>query len=209
MKDKKTGNNEKNNNGNDDDEASDVDRSDDDEEKEENENENEVGENDDNKETALALKNLKKIVVKQKGTWKLTSREFLWEPHTSVTSVAFNKTTSLLVVGFDKGVFGLYEMPGCVSIHRLSVSNHSLNTACINTTGEWLALGSTRLGQLLVWEWQVGFLHSRVCGDTFFLFLFFLLSFYRSCDYNPYHLLLLYILCLIFFCTIVLCSDWP
>jgi periodic tryptophan protein 2 len=57
----------------------------------------------------------------------------------------------ILYVGFNKGVFGLYEMPGCVNIHKLSVSHHSLNTACINSTGEWLALGSTRLGQLLVW----------------------------------------------------------
>eukprot|EP00596_Hydrurales_sp_CCMP1899_P003442 CAMPEP_0119050586 /NCGR_PEP_ID=MMETSP1177-20130426/70734_1 /TAXON_ID=2985 /ORGANISM="Ochromonas sp, Strain CCMP1899" /LENGTH=830 /DNA_ID=CAMNT_0007029157 /DNA_START=526 /DNA_END=3015 /DNA_ORIENTATION=+ len=94
------------------------------------------------------------VIVKKKGTWKLVTREFLWEPHTQVTSVAFNKPNSLLVVGFNKGVFGLYEMPGCVNIHKLSVSHHSLNTACINSTGEWLALGSTRLGQLLVWEWQ-------------------------------------------------------
>ena len=78
-----------------------------------------------------------------------------------MTSVDFNKTTNMLVVGFNKGVFGLYEMPGCVNIHRLSVSNHSLNTASINNTGEWLALGSTRLGQLLVWEWQVWNLWSR------------------------------------------------
>ena len=89
-----------------------------------------------------------------KTTWKLTAREFLWEPHTSVTSAAFNKATNLLVVGFNKGVFGLYEMPGCTSIHKLSVSHHSLNAAAINASGEWLALGSTRLGQLLVWEWQ-------------------------------------------------------
>jgi periodic tryptophan protein 2 len=94
------------------------------------------------------------LIKKKKGLWKLVNREFLWEPHTQVTSAAFNKSVSLLVVGFDKGVFGLYEMPGCVNLHRLSVSHHSLNTACINNTGEWLALGSTRLGQLLVWEWQ-------------------------------------------------------
>jgi periodic tryptophan protein 2 len=37
--------------------------------------------------------------VKKKGTWKLVTREFLWEPHTQVTSVAFNKPNSLLVVG--------------------------------------------------------------------------------------------------------------
>lgn len=116
--------------------AFDEDDNDDDEEEEEDEDEDVVD------------------AVVTKTIWKLTSREFLWEPHTSVSSVAFNKTNSLLVVGFDKGVFGLYEMPGCTSIHKLSVSHHSLNTAAINPSGEWLALGSTRLGQLLVWEWQ-------------------------------------------------------
>lgn len=107
-------------------------------------------------EQALARKLSRDSEKRQKGSWTLTAREFLWEPHTQVTSVDFNKSTGMLVVGFNKGVFGLYEMPGCTSVHRLSVSSHSLNTACINSTGEWLALGSTRLGQLLVWEWQVG-----------------------------------------------------
>lgn len=88
------------------------------------------------------------------STWKLSTREFLWEPHVSVSSTAFNKKSKLLVIGFSHGVFGVYEMPGCVNLHKLSVSNFSLNAASINCTGEWLALGSSRLGQLLVWEWQ-------------------------------------------------------
>jgi periodic tryptophan protein 2 len=88
------------------------------------------------------------------GTWKLKEKEFLWEPNTTVTSTAFNKLTGMLVIGFNKGVFGIYEMPGCVNIHKLSVSHYSLNAAAINTSGEWLALGSSRLGQLLIWEWQ-------------------------------------------------------
>lgn len=88
------------------------------------------------------------------GSWVLTKREFLWEPHTQVTSVDFNKNSTLLVVGFDKGVFSLYEMPSCANLHKLSVSNQSINTVCVNSTGEWLALGSSRLGQLVVWEWK-------------------------------------------------------
>ena len=92
--------------------------------------------------------------TKRGGKWILMSREFLWEPHTQVTSVDFNKLSKLLVVGFDKGVFSLYEMPGCINLHKLSVSDQSINSACINTTGEWLALGSSRLGQLVVWEWK-------------------------------------------------------
>ena len=88
------------------------------------------------------------------GNWQLETREFLWDIHTSVSSSAFNKANNLLVVGFQEGVFAIYEMPGCINIHRLTASNNSINTCCINTTGEWLALGSTQLGQLLVWEWK-------------------------------------------------------
>lgn len=95
------------------------------------------------------------IVKSKRGSkWVLKEREFLWDPHTRVASVDFNKTTNLLVVGFTSGVFGLYEMPGCVNVHRLSVSNHSVNSVTINRTGEWLAIGSSDLGQLLVWEWK-------------------------------------------------------
>jgi periodic tryptophan protein 2 len=93
-------------------------------------------------------------ITRRGGAWKLEARHFLWEPHVSITSVAFNKSSNLLVVGFSGGVFGLYEMPDCRNLHKLSVSNFSLNAACINQSGEWLALGSSRLGQLLVWEWQ-------------------------------------------------------
>ncbi len=102
----------------------------------------------------VAQTNDEVVRTRRGGKWVLGAREFLWDPHTLVSSCAFNKKTGLLVVGFDQGVFGLYEMPGCVNLQRLSVSQQSLNTACINKSGEWMALGSARLGQLLVWEWQ-------------------------------------------------------
>jgi periodic tryptophan protein 2 len=86
--------------------------------------------------------------------WTLSKREFLWDPHTEVSSAAFQRSSELLVIGFSNGVYGLYTMPDCSNIHRLSVSTHSLNTVAINSTGEWLALGSSRLGQLIVWEWK-------------------------------------------------------
>jgi periodic tryptophan protein 2 len=109
-----------------------------------------------NKKKLKANEDEDQLIMKTKrgGKWVLSEREFLWEPHTEVNSAAFNKTSKLLVVGFNVGVFGIYEMPGCVNIHKLSVSHQSLNTASINLSGEWIALGSSRLGQLLVWEWQ-------------------------------------------------------
>ena len=35
-----------------------------------------------------------------------------------------------------------------------SISQHKVTTCAINASGEWLAFGSSTLGQLLVWEWQ-------------------------------------------------------
>ena len=35
-----------------------------------------------------------------------------------------------------------------------SISQNKIDTVAVNRTGEWLAFGSSGLGQLLVWEWQ-------------------------------------------------------
>ncbi|KAJ1948790.1 U3 snoRNP protein [Linderina macrospora] len=76
------------------------------------------------------------------------------EAHAQVQSAAFNPATQLMILGFTNGVFGLWEMPDFNQIHTLSVSSQAINTIAVNPTGEWLALGSSKLGQLLVWEWQ-------------------------------------------------------
>ena len=34
------------------------------------------------------------------------------------------------------------------------MSEYQISSISINSTGEWLALASTSLGQLLVWDWQ-------------------------------------------------------
>lgn len=98
--------------------------------------------------------NERKILTKRGGMWKLKEREFLWDAQTEITSSSFNPTHNLLVVGFSTGIFGLYSMPNCQNIHKLSVSHNNINSVDINSTGEWLAIGSKSLGQLLVWEWQ-------------------------------------------------------
>eukprot|EP01036_Dinobryon_divergens_P026386 gene26386-35026_t len=118
-----------------------------DEEEEEEEEEEEKEEDKETAPTAAAGSG-------RRGRWTLTEREFLWDPDTEVSSVSYNSRTDMLVVGFTRGVFGLYEMPGCVNVHRLSVSTHSLDSVCISPTGDWLGVGSSALGQLLVWEWR-------------------------------------------------------
>ena len=46
------------------------------------------------------------------------------------------------------------ELPDFSNIHTLSISQQKITSVSINSTGEWLAFGCSKLGQLLVWEWQ-------------------------------------------------------
>jgi periodic tryptophan protein 2 len=64
------------------------------------------------------------------------------------------KPSNLLVIGFSTGVFGLWEMPDFTNLHTLSISQEKISSIAINPSGEWLAFGAKKLGQLLVWEWQ-------------------------------------------------------
>ncbi|KAI8911003.1 WD40-repeat-containing domain protein [Gorgonomyces haynaldii] len=71
-----------------------------------------------------------------------------------VCSASFHQQTGMLSVGFENGVFGIWELPDFVNIHTLSISQNKIDSVAINKTGEWLCFGSSKLGQLLVWEWQ-------------------------------------------------------
>ncbi|KZC03862.1 Periodic tryptophan protein 2 like protein [Dufourea novaeangliae] len=71
-----------------------------------------------------------------------------------LTAAAYHQGTCILVVGFSNGSFYLYEMPDVNMIHSLSISNQYISSIAINSTGDWIALGCSTAGQLLVWEWQ-------------------------------------------------------
>lgn len=45
-------------------------------------------------------------------------------------------------------------MPSFTNIHTLSISQEKISSVAINPSGEWLAFGAKKFGQLLVWEWQ-------------------------------------------------------
>ena len=63
--------------------------------------------------------------------------------------------TKIMVVGLSDGQFHLYELPEFVQIQSLSLdSSRAISSVCINGIGDWIAVGSESLGQLLVWEWQ-------------------------------------------------------
>ncbi|KAL2846019.1 WD40-repeat-containing domain protein [Aspergillus pseudodeflectus] len=86
--------------------------------------------------------------------WRIVKKEFFQQPHATVKCAAFHAPSNLLVVGFSNGLFGLYDLPEFNTIHLLSVSQSNIDVVAINKSGEWLAFGSSKYGQLLVWEWQ-------------------------------------------------------
>uniref|UniRef100_W8BBA1 Periodic tryptophan protein 2 n=2 Tax=Ceratitis capitata TaxID=7213 RepID=W8BBA1_CERCA len=74
--------------------------------------------------------------------------------HAVATAAHYNSRTKILVVAFSIGAFYLYELPDVNMIHSLSISDYAISVALFNGTGDWVALASRELGQLLVWEWQ-------------------------------------------------------
>ncbi|KAJ1535352.1 hypothetical protein HK096_002733, partial [Nowakowskiella sp. JEL0078] len=88
------------------------------------------------------------------GEWSLEQKHFFNQDHAKVVCADFRDNSNLLVVGFSSGVFGIWELPDFTNIHSLSISQTKVNSVAINSTGEWLAFGCAKLGQLLVWEWQ-------------------------------------------------------
>mmetsp|Transcript_19430 Transcript_19430/g.28794 ORF Transcript_19430/g.28794 Transcript_19430/m.28794 type:complete len:893 (-) Transcript_19430:3154-5832(-) len=89
------------------------------------------------------------------ASWQLTTRHYFHQEGALVTSTSFCERAQILVVGFDSGLFGLYELPSVSNIHTLSIgSNQAIKSCVLNRSGDWLALGCPSSQQLLVWEWR-------------------------------------------------------
>ncbi|RYP59918.1 hypothetical protein DL769_008337 [Monosporascus sp. CRB-8-3] len=86
--------------------------------------------------------------------WRIVRRHYFMQNNAHVRCASFHPDSNLLVAGFSNGIFGLYEMPDFNMIHTLSISQNEIDFVTINKSGEWLAFGASKLGQLLVWEWQ-------------------------------------------------------
>ncbi|EEH05332.1 periodic tryptophan protein [Histoplasma capsulatum G186AR] len=91
--------------------------------------------------------------------WRITKKNFFMQSNAKVKCAAYHGASNLLVAGFSNGLFGLYELPEFTQIHKLSltvisISQSNIDFVTMNDSGEWIAFGSSKLGQLLVWEWQ-------------------------------------------------------
>lgn len=93
-------------------------------------------------------------VSEEDERWRINDRHYFFQDQAHLTTAAFHPSSNILVTGFSNGLFMLHELPSFSEIHKLSISASHVDTVSINETGEWLAFGSSALGQLLVWEWQ-------------------------------------------------------
>ncbi|KAK5161751.1 U3 snoRNP protein [Recurvomyces mirabilis] len=94
------------------------------------------------------------MVTEDDERWRISERHYFFQDQANLTTAAFHAPSNLLVTGFSNGLFMLHELPSFSEIHKLSISASKIDTVSINKSGEWLAFGSSALGQLLVWEWQ-------------------------------------------------------
>ncbi|KAK4336904.1 hypothetical protein RND71_043469 [Anisodus tanguticus] len=85
-----------------------------------------------------------------------------------ITSSSYHNKTKMLVTGFSSGEFLLHELPDFNLIQSLQLtSTGQIDSLCINSTGDWIALASsiknsfnidanqdiTTESKLVVWEW--------------------------------------------------------
>lgn len=78
-----------------------------------------------------------------------------------LTSAAYHQQTKILITGYSTGAFFIHELPDVNLIHSLSISEQKISAISLNVTGDWIALGCSGLGQLLVWEWQSKLVQER------------------------------------------------
>lgn len=94
------------------------------------------------------------LFVPGKGSWSLYKKRIIALEQKSYVTSCTMFGAEVMVVGFSIGVFGFYSLPNLNIIHTLSIARSKLTTIAINSTGEWIAFGSAKFGQLLVWEWK-------------------------------------------------------
>ena len=123
--------------------------------------------------------------TKRSALWVLEQKHFLWAEGKSTLDeeergrcelVAADccTRTGLVACAFSTGVFAVYDASeDFTCVHRLSAARGAIDAIAIDQTkGEWIALGSSRFGQLAVWEWraetfalkQQGHDHEALCA---------------------------------------------
>ncbi|CAL8081405.1 unnamed protein product [Orchesella dallaii] len=70
-----------------------------------------------------------------------------------VKCVDLNQRRSLAVLGLEDGVLNLLELPSGTLIQEINIMQQEITTLAFSPEGDWIALGSSVGGLLVVWEW--------------------------------------------------------
>ena len=71
-----------------------------------------------------------------------------------ISKCEINTKSNIIVLGLTTGVFCIYDINTLENKYTLQISDNKIDTLSINNQGLWLAFGSKKEGQLLVWEWK-------------------------------------------------------
>eukprot|EP01064_Diplonema_japonicum_P035859 TRINITY_DN7880_c4_g1_i1.p1 TRINITY_DN7880_c4_g1~~TRINITY_DN7880_c4_g1_i1.p1 ORF type:complete len:1034 (+),score=309.53 TRINITY_DN7880_c4_g1_i1:23-3103(+) len=127
---------------------------DEEEEEEEEEEENEEGEEMEEEEEGAKKKKKPSSPELTLKNWQIKKKFFL-EHDARLQNIEYHTSSGLLFAGFKNGVFGVYTtIPEVKCIHTLSITEQKITSVSVNRQGDWVAFGSEKLGQLLVWEWK-------------------------------------------------------
>ena len=87
--------------------------------------------------------------------WRMRGKHFFHQP-AKLTCASYHRRTGMLCAGFGHGVFTMHKLSPdrFEHVQTLSVSQEKVSACSFDETGDWIALGCARLGQLVVWEWQ-------------------------------------------------------
>lgn len=106
------------------------------------------------KSTEVSKRDEKLITYKRLARHYLATDPRKENPQAILSSTCYHKDSKILVTAFSTGAFYLHELPDMNLIHSLNISEHKIDASAFNVTGDWIALGVSGVGQLLVWEWQ-------------------------------------------------------
>ena len=120
-------------------------------EEEEEEEAEEAEEEEEEEESVAAKQSALDVTTKN---WQIKKKFFL-QHDARLQVVEYATEKGLLFAGFKNGVFGIYTMePEVRCIHTLSITEQKISSVAVSPNADWVAFGSSKLGQLLVWEWK-------------------------------------------------------
>ena len=117
---------------------------------EETENPNEENLEEETREMSLYTEFEKKIYS---GRYILEKKQ-VFTANSKISKAQINLLSNILVIALENGVFSIYDLNSFENLYTLQITDNKINSMSINNNGLWLAFGSRKNEQLLVWEWK-------------------------------------------------------